>query len=147
MFTTPMINIWNPICKRYQWLRTLNIFSISDTYKIYKNDVRAYVVVMNENNQCPCSKIKNSNTNNYLVVTDSQVFRHSTSHIPNNWINKQKVFPEPELGEKNPYTNKYMGIDMKELYFHIKNKYPRYIRFDEPNYDCCKNKNDNNDMK
>ena len=140
-FTTPMINIWNPICKRYQWLRVLNIFSISDTYKIYKNDVRVYVTVLNENNQCPCSNIKgNINCNKYLVVTDSQVFRHSTPHIPNNWKNKTKVFPEPELGEKNPYTNKYLGIDMTALYFHIKKSYPRQIRFDEPNYDCCNNK-------
>jgi len=138
MFTTPMINIWNPICKRYQWLRTLNVLSISDSYKIYKNDTRVYVVVMNENNQCSC--MMNDKGNKYLVVTDAQVFGHTKPHIPNNWKYKIKVFPEPDLGEKNVYTNKYLGIDMKDLYHNIKNRYPKYIKFGEPNLECCKNK-------
>jgi hypothetical protein len=137
MFTTPMINVWNPICKKYQWLRTLNILSISDTYKMYKDDTRVYIVCMTENNQCICSN--HGLGNKYLVVTDSQVFNHTKPHIPNNWKPKIKVFPEPELGEKNPYTNKYLGIDMKDLYYNIKNKYPRYIRFEEPTLECCKN--------
>lgn len=137
MFTTPMINIWNPICKKYQWLRTLNIFSISDTYKMYKDDTRVYVVCMTENNQCTC--IPQEISNKFLVVTDSQVFNHTKSHIPNNWKPKMKIFPQPDLGEKNPYTNKYLGIDMKDLYYKIKNRYPRYIKFDEPNLECCKN--------
>ena len=136
MFTTPMINIWNPICKKYQWLRTLNILSISDTYKMYKDDTRVYVVVMNENNQCICSN--NGSGNKFLVVTDSQVFGHTKPHIPNNWKPKIKVFPEPELGEKNPYTNKFLGIDMTDLYYKMKNRYPRYIKFNEPNLVCCK---------
>jgi hypothetical protein len=135
MFTTPMINIWNPICKRYQWLRTLNIFSCSDTHKIYKNDVRVYVAVMNENNQCLCAN--KDKGNKYLVVTDSQVFGHTKQHIPNNWKPKMKIFPEPDLGEKNPYTNKYLGIDMTDLYNKMKLNYPRYIKFDPP-VECCK---------
>jgi hypothetical protein len=137
MFTTPMINIWNPICKRYQWLRTLSIISISDTYKMYKNDTRVYVVAVNENNQCVCAS--KGKCNKYLVVTDSQVFGHTKPHIPNNWKPKTKVFPEPDLGEKNLYTNKYIGIDMKDLYHNIKNRYPKYIKFGEPNLECCKN--------
>ena len=136
MFTTPMINIWNPICKKYQWLRPLNIFSISDTCKMYKNDTRVYVVVMNENNQCVCAV--EGKGNKYLVVTDSQVFGHTKPHIPNNWKPRTKIFPQPELGEKNPYTNKYIGINMKDLYYAMKNRYPRYIRFDEPILECCK---------
>jgi len=127
-----MINIWNPICKRYQWLRILNTFGISDNYKMYKDDPKVYVVVLNENNQCTC------NINKYLVVTDSQVFGHTKQHTPNYWTPKTKIFPEPDLGEKNPYTNKYSGIDMKDLYNFAKNRYPRYITFEEPNFKCCK---------
>ena len=127
-FRTPFINIWNPICRKYQWLRTVNIFSISDTYKMYKDDPRVYVACMIENNQCKCMM------NPYLVVTESQVFR--TTHPPNGWKNKVKVWPEPDLGEKNVYTNKYMGIDMIDLYNKMKNRYPRYVRFDEPKLEC-----------
>jgi hypothetical protein len=127
-YRTPFINIWNPICKKYQWLRIVNIFSINDTYKMYKDDSRVYVGCMIENSQCKCI------TNKYLVVTDSQVFR--TSHEPNNWINKVKVWPEPELGEKNVYTNKYKGIDMIDLYNNMKSRYPRNVKFDEPNLIC-----------
>ena len=127
-YRTPFINIWNPICRKYQWLRTINIFSITDTYKMYKDDPRVYVACMVENSQCKCM------INKYLVVTESQVFR--TSHEPNGWKNKVKVWPEPELGEKNVYTNKYKGIDMIDLYNKMKNRYPRYVRFDEPKLDC-----------
>jgi hypothetical protein len=95
---------------------------------MYKDDSRVYVACLTENGQCKCM------TNKYLVITESQVFR--TSHPPNGWKNKVKVWPEPELGEKNVYTNKYMGIDMNDLYNKIKNRYPRYIRFDEPKLDC-----------
>jgi hypothetical protein len=136
MFTTPMINIWNPICRKYQWLRTTNIFSISDNYKMYKNDTRVYIVCMTENNQCPCAP--QGMSNKFLVVTDSQVFGHTKAHIPNNWKPKVKTFPEPDLGDINPYTNKYLGIDMKDLYNKMKNRYHRYIKFDEPNLKCCK---------
>jgi hypothetical protein len=127
-FRTPFINIWNPICRKYQWVRLVNIFSISDTYKMYKDDSRVYVACMIENNQCKCMM------NPYLVVTDSQVFR--TSHPPNGWKNKVKVWPEPDLGEKNVYTNNYMGINMIDLYNKMKYRYPRYIRFNEPKLDC-----------
>jgi len=127
-FRTPFINIWNPICKKYQWLRIVNIFSINDTYKMYKDDSRVYVACMTENQQCICLK------NKYLVVTDSQVFR--TTHQPNGWKDKVKVWPEPELGEKNVYTNKYMGINMNDLYKKMKDRYPRNIRFDEPKMNC-----------
>ena len=127
-FRTPFINIWNPICKKYQWLRIVNIFSINDTYKMYKDDSRVYVACMTENHQCKCLK------NKYLVVTDSQVFR--TTHQPNGWKDQVKVWSEPELGEKNVYTNKYMGIDMIDLYKKMKDRYPRNIRFDEPKMNC-----------
>ena len=109
---TPFINVWNPICKRYQWLRILNTFSISDTYKMYNNDTNVYVTVLNENNQSKCT------LNKYLIFTDSQVYR--TTHPPNNWVNKIKTFP----GNSD--------IDMIDLYKKIKEKYPRYVKFEEP---------------
>jgi hypothetical protein len=124
---TPFINVWNPICKKYQWLRVVNTFSISDSHKMYKDDTNVYVTRMTENNQCKCK------LNKFLIFTDSQVFR--TTH-PHNTNIKMKTFPEPELGEKNVYTNKYMGIDMVDLYKKIKEKYPRYIKFDEPKLKC-----------
>jgi hypothetical protein len=119
-YRTPFINVWNPICKRYQWLRTINIFSFNNNY--------VYVACMTENNQCKCL------INKYLVVPDSLVFR--ASHPQNNWVNKVKTWPEPELGVKNVYTNKYMGIDMIDIYKKIKLNYPKYVRIDEPKLDC-----------
>jgi len=83
---------------------------------------------MTENNQCKCL------TNKYLVITDDQVFR--TSHPQNNWVDKIKTWSEPELGVKNVYTNKFMGIDMIELYKKVKYNHPRYIKMDEPKLDC-----------
>jgi hypothetical protein len=133
-FKTPFINVWNPICRKYQWLRTVYIFSISDTHKMYKDDPRVFVACVIENDQCKCMK------NKYLAITDSQVFR--TTHEPNGWKNKVKAWPEPELGEKNVYTNKYKGIDMLDLYNKMKARYPRYVKFDEPKFDCNENKED-----
>jgi len=129
LFKTPFINVWNPICKKYQWLRVIYSFSISDTHKMHKNDTVVYVTNPSENNQCSCL----CNSNKYIIFTDSQVFRNT--HPPLNFNNKIKTFPEPELGEKNVYTNKYMGINMLDLHDKIKIKYPRYIKFDF-NYNC-----------
>ena len=28
-YKAPFINAWNPICKRYQWLRIVNVFSFN----------------------------------------------------------------------------------------------------------------------
>jgi len=137
MFTTPMINIWNPICKKYQWLRIVHIFSISDNFKIYINDSRVFAVCMNENNQCECSNNSTNKVNKFLVVTESQVFRYYKGIAPNHWINKPKIFPEPELGLKNQYTNKYLGINMTDLYFKIKKTNPKSMSFEEPNINCC----------
>jgi hypothetical protein len=134
---TPFINIWNPICKKYQYLRILNIFTYSDTCKLYKNDSKIYTVVMNENNQCKCAC--EGKGNKYLVVTDSQVFRYLDPYLPNNWINKTKIFPNPNLGIKNIYTNKYSDIEMIDLYNFAKERYSRYIKFEKPT-ECC-NKN------
>lgn len=125
MIKTPYLNIWNPICKKYQWVRAINIF------KNYQKNNFYYVVAINDNNFCKCK------LNKFLVVTDEQVFRYYREDKEfNNWINKIKIFPEPNLGEKNVYTNKYEGIKMEELYNYAKTQYPRYINFDPPNK-CC----------
>ena len=119
---TPFIKIWNPICNRYQWVRIVTCFGYSDTGKIYKDDSRAYIVCMTENSQCQCME------NKYLVVTESQIFRYNPVHFPNNWKNKIPIFPKPELGDKNVYTNKYSDINMLELYETIKKNYPKYFK-------------------
>lgn len=49
MFRTPYLNIWNPICKRYQWVRTLNIF------KDYQKNNFYNVVDITENGLCKCN--------------------------------------------------------------------------------------------
>ena len=102
MFKTPYLNIWNPICKKYQWVIAINIF------KNFKNNNYYYVV---RNDSCKC------NINKFIVVSDEQVFRYYIEDkVFNNWVNKIKTYPEPELGKKNVYTNKYEGIDMTEIY-------------------------------
>jgi hypothetical protein len=120
-FRTPYINIWNPICKKYQWVRIVNLFKNNQKNNYY------YVVNISENNLCKC------NINKFLVVTDELVFRYYREDSKfNNWINKVKIFPEPNLGIKNVYTNKYEGINMKELYKYASLNQTRYIKFPAP---------------
>jgi len=120
-FSTPMIKIWNPICNRYQWVRIVIPLG------------KIHVVCMTENNQCSCMN------NKFLVVSESQVFRYSTPHKPNGWVNKLLLFPQPDLGEKNVYTNKYSGIDMIALHKFAIHNYQKYIKFPSPIIKCNKN--------
>jgi len=124
MFRTPYLNIWNPICKRYQWVRPLNIF------KDYQKNNYYYVVDITENGFCKC------NLNKYIVVSDEQVFRYDRPSEMNGWVNKVKTFPEPELGKQNVYTKKYEGIDMLELYEKAVKCNPRYVQFKPPQFEC-----------
>ena len=119
-FSTPMIKIWNPICNRYQWVRIVIPLG------------KIHVVCLTENNQCSCMN------NKFLVVSESQVFRYSAPHAPNEWVNKPLLFPKPDLGVKNVYTNKYMGIDMIALHKFAIHNYPRYIKFSTPITTCNK---------
>jgi len=120
MSKTPYLNIWNPICKQYQWVRTVYIFK-----NLTKNNY--YYVVNNE--FCNCNK--------YMIVSDEQVFRYAKEDKQfNNWVNKPKVFPEPELGKKNPYTNKFEGINMTEIYNYAVLNSKKYIKFAPPNLNC-----------
>jgi hypothetical protein len=122
MFKTPYLNIWNPICKKYQWVIAINIFKNNQKNNYY------YVV---RNDSCKC------NINKYLVVSDEQVFRYyKEDKIFNNWVNKMKVFPEPELGNKNVYTNKYEGINMIELHNYAVLHNKRYVKPIPPVLEC-----------
>jgi hypothetical protein len=124
--TTPFIKIWNPICNRYQWVRIVRSFG-----GFVKNDTQIHLVCMTENNQCQCM------SNKYLLISQEQVFRYTPAHFPNNWINKPIVFPQPDLGTKNVYTNKYSGINMTEVYEKIKKDYSRTVSFPPPK-ECAK---------
>ena len=126
---TPYINIWNPLCKKYQWVRVINRF------KIYGNTIKShldvngnkdytiednmYTVNLNDNSFCQC--------NRFMVVTEEQIFRVAHYHKFDKWVDKVKIFPEPNLGTKNVYTNKYSGIDALENYNRMKKLYPRYV--------------------
>jgi hypothetical protein len=124
MFKTPYLNIWNPICKKYQWVIPINIF------KNFKKNNYYYVV---RNDSCKC------NINKFLVVSDEQVFRYyREDKVFNNWVNKMKVFPKPDLGKKNVYTNKYEGIDMIELYNYALLQNKKYIKIPPPDLICKK---------
>ena len=122
MYKTPYLNIWNPICKKYQWVIAINIlknFTKNNYYYVVRND------------SCKC------NINKYLVVSDEQVFRYyREDKVFNNWVNKIKTFPEPELGKKNVYTNKYEGINMMELYDYAVLQNKKYIKLPPPILTC-----------
>jgi len=122
MYETPYLNIWNPICKKYQWVIVINILK-----NLKKNNY--YYVVRNDS--CKC------NINKFLIVSDEQVFRYyREDKVFNNWVNKIKTFPEPELGKKNVYTNKYEGIDMMELYDYAVLQNKKYIKHQPPILKC-----------
>jgi hypothetical protein len=122
MFKTPYLNIWNPICKKYQWVIVINILK-----NLKKNNY--YYVVRNDS--CKC------NINKFLIVSDEQVFRYyREDKVFNNWVNKIKTFSEPELGKKNVYTNKYEGIDMTEIYNYAVLQNKKYIKFPSPILTC-----------
>lgn len=137
-FNTPYINIWNPICKKYMWARVVYRFKqYNKTIKSrldvngnkdYEMDDNIYFVNIGENNFCKCNK--------YLICSEELVFRVAYYHKFDKWVDKIKIFPEPDLGEKNVYTNKYKGIDMVELYKSAKIKYPRYFSNCEHILDC-----------
>ena len=133
-FNTPYINIWNPICKKYMWVRI--IYCLQDNDKAIKNNnnkmvQNLYMVNLEENNFCKCNK--------YLICNDELIFRTSPHYKSDRRIDKIKVFPEPELGKKNVYTNKYEGINLLDLYKTTKLKYPRQIKMHEPNLKCTCN--------
>jgi len=122
MIKTPYLNIWNPICKQYQWVIPIYIFK-----NFQKNNY--YYIVRNDSCKCKINK--------FLVVSDEQVFRYyKEDKVFNNWVNKTKVFPEPELGKKNVYTNKYEGINMLELYNYAILQNKKYIKTGPPDLIC-----------
>ena len=136
MFKTPYLNIWNPICKKYQWVIPINIFAGESRSEssIQKNLKKNYYYVV-RNDSCKC------NINKFLVVSDEQVFRYyREDKVFNNWVNKMKVFPEPDLGKKNVYTNKYEGIDMIELYNYALLQNKKYIKMPPPDLICKQKK-------
>jgi len=110
---TPYINIWNPICKKFQWVRIVNIF------KHYEKNNYYYAVDVLENNFCKC------NLNKYMLISDDYVYRYHIESKYNNWINKNKS----DLKD-------YNKDDLVELYNYAKKTEPRYIRFDAPNITC-----------
>jgi len=128
---TPYINIWNPLCKKYQWVRVINRFRLYgktikshldvNGNKDYPIEDNLYVVNLSDNNFCKCNK--------FMVCTEEQIFRVAHYHKFNKWVDKVKIFPEPNLGEKNVYTNKYKGVDVFENYNKLKKMYPRYSTF------------------
>jgi len=138
LINTPYINIWNPICKKYMWVRivyrfkqyTKTIKSRLDVNgnKDYDIDDNLYMVNVIENNFCKCNK--------YMIFSEELVFRVPYYHTFDKWVDKIKIFPEPDLGEKNVYTNKYKGVDLLELYKKAKLNYPRQVTIPEPNLIC-----------
>ena len=135
----PFINIWNPLCKKYQWVRVINRFKVLgktikshldvNNNKDYEIQDNYYVVNAGENNFCECNK--------FLVCKEEQIFRVAYYHKFNKWVDKIKIYPEPNLGEKNVYTNKYSGVNSLENYNKLKQMYPRYVTFKAP-IECCK---------
>jgi len=140
-FNTPYINIWNPICKKYMWVRIIHCF-IEYNKKIkshldvngnkdYEIEDNIYMVNVSENNFCKC--------NQFLVCSEELIFRVPPYYKSNKWVDKIKFFPEPNLGKINVYTNKYKGFDMLELYKKAQLKYPKQIKIPEPNLICTCN--------
>ena len=137
-FNTPYINIWNPLCKKYMWVRIIYRFrqynrTIKSRLDVngnkdYVMEDNIYFVNVGENNFCKCNK--------YLIISEELIFRVPYYHKFNNWTDKVKIFPEPDLGEKNVYTNKYKGFDMIELYERAKINHPRYFSKSEVNLNC-----------
>lgn len=129
MIRSPYINIWNPLCKKYQWVRIIN--RLQKYGKTVKSNIDGsvvddcfYVVNTSDNNFCPCNK--------FMVITEEQIFRVAYYHKFPNWVDKIKIFPEPPLGIKNVYTNKYSGINPLEVYNEAKKNFPRYVNCKPP---------------